>query len=98
MRHEFNGHDRVLADYYDVTYNSHLDEQQLLAPGYFTWGFWDHDTRDQTEAVRVQMQSIIDRAMIGAQDRVLDVGCGLGASSLDIQRWSGCKSVTGIDI
>src|SRR5712691_2460294 len=41
----------------------------------------------------------MDRAAIAAGDRVLDVGCGCGATTLEIARRVGpTGSVTGIDI
>lgn len=65
---------------------------------YNTWGFWDETTQSYDQALQEMINVVVERARIGPGDMVLDVGCGTGVSSLDIQATSGCASVTGIDL
>ncbi|MGQ0636392.1 MAG: methyltransferase domain-containing protein [Planctomycetaceae bacterium] len=59
-------------------------------------GLWEAD-----EPPRVAVQRLTDTlaalACVGAESRVLDVGCGMGASSIHLARAPGCR-VTGITL
>jgi cyclopropane fatty-acyl-phospholipid synthase-like methyltransferase len=55
------------------------------------------DPRDHHAAVKRMTASIVDPAAIGARDRVLDAGCGVGGAALDLARSSGAN-VLGVTI
>lgn len=91
--HELRTASRYARDYRGmVSYKQKRGEKP-----YFTWGFWDADTRTYDQALDRMIRRIVERGQIKAGDKVLDVGCGTGASSRDIHQLTGA-SVTGIDI
>jgi SAM-dependent methyltransferase len=65
---------------------------------YSTWGFWDPDVTTMDQAFDRMIADVVARGRVGTGDRVLDAGCGAGASALDIQAATGCRQVVGIDI
>lgn len=65
---------------------------------YSTWGLWDDGVATPDAAFGALIEDIVRRGKIGASDRVLDVGCGYGASSVELARRSGCAAVLGIDL
>lgn len=91
--HEQRTASRYARDYRGlVTYKQSRGEKP-----YFTWGVWDAETRTYDEALENLIRRIVVRGQISEGMRVLDVGCGTGASSIDIHKLTGA-SVTGIDI
>lgn len=60
-------------------------------------GFWDKKTASHYQAALQENQVIIDTAKIKAGDRVLDAGCGVGATAIYIAKKTGAK-VTGISL
>lgn len=91
-------HEERIAAQYARDYRSVLSYKERLGEKpYNTWGFWDADTSTYDQALDRMIARVVERGRIDANDRVLDVGCGTGASSLDIHALTGA-SVTGIDI
>ena len=45
-------------------------------------GIWDAHTRTLREALARQNEILAEHAAIGAGDRVLDAGCGVGGSAI----------------
>ncbi len=60
-------------------------------------GFWKEGHETPAEAQELLIEELIARAGIGAGLRILDVGCGIGGSSIYLARHLGAK-VTGITL
>lgn len=65
---------------------------------YSTWGLWTEGVTTPDGAFRALIDDLVRRAAITSSDRVLDVGCGYGASSVELQARSGCAGVLGVDL
>lgn len=61
------------------------------------YGLWWDDTRSLAEAVRNGDRFIADKLGVEASDHVLDMGCGVGGTSVFLAKTYGCR-VTGITI
>lgn len=61
------------------------------------YGFWDDETRDHSQALLNKNREMCRLAEIGASDRVLDAGCGIGGSSIWLAKHIGCHA-TGITV
>lgn len=59
-------------------------------------GFWDNDTKNKAQALENENRYVCSKLSIKDGDRVLDIGCGMGGTSI----WMAKKNdifVTGID-
>jgi cyclopropane fatty-acyl-phospholipid synthase-like methyltransferase len=56
-------------------------------------GHWDATTRTLRDALGRQNLLLADLARIGAADRVLDAGCGVGGSAIFLAATRGCRVV-----
>lgn len=86
-----------IAEYYDqceVHYKQHLKLDKCLAMHY---GYWMPDTTSFEEALLNTNRVLAAKASIGETDRVLDAGCGVGGSAVNLARAEGC-SVLGITV
>ena len=72
---------------------------RLLWGPHIHHGLWDDETFKES-AFQAQCQltdTLADMAAIGADDRVIDVGCGMGGSSIRLAKLRGCQ-VTGVTL
>jgi len=77
-------------------YNWATPFYRLLWGAHIHHGLWDADESSQI-AQRRLVTTMIDRADIQPGVRVLDVGCGMGGSSIHLARELGCE-VTGVTL
>ena len=64
---------------------------------YFNFGFWTAETADQAQA----SHDLVEKLLESIEDKsgtILDVACGLGASSRDLLKYYPPDKVTGINI
>ena len=61
------------------------------------YGYWDKSTRNFHEALMNINKVLAEKAMITADDHVLDAGCGIGGSAFWLTKNIGCR-VTGITL
>jgi ubiquinone/menaquinone biosynthesis C-methylase UbiE len=96
---DFTAHDRAISAMYGREASRWVALRARLGQkAYSTWGFWSAETRDMNEACDTMVRAVADAARITPGQRVLDVGCGGGASTLDLARLSEAREVVGIDI
>jgi tocopherol O-methyltransferase len=81
IRHHYD----TLSPYYQLLWGQHIHH-----------GYWDGCTT-QSEAQVKLIEKLVEQAGIADGARVLDIGCGLGGSSLWLAKHLNC-SVTGITI
>jgi SAM-dependent methyltransferase len=88
----------------NVHYDKAMYEQPILRGGeYFSqsrfsnYGYWDQDTPNQKEACENLMEVMLAFLPV-RRGRVLDVACGLGATSRHFSRDFGAGNITGINI
>lgn len=70
----------------------HLDTHMAMH-----YGFWEKGTKNLKEALFNLNEQLAKAVNIGADDHVLDAGCGVGGSSLYLGKTRGCK-VDGITL
>lgn len=73
----------------------------LQAP-FLNWGYWETET-DKVPDTRAEaslnlLMQVVRKAKIRKEHYVLDVGCGLGATSFETFRISECQKIIGIDM
>jgi SAM-dependent methyltransferase len=88
----------------NVHYDRAMYEHPLLRSGeyysfshYSNYGYWEEDTPSQKEACDNLMERLLG-FLPGRAGRILDVACGLGATSRYLGRLFGPENVTGINI
>jgi len=88
----------------NLHYDRAMYEHPLLRSGeYFSfsrfsnYGFWEDDTPSQKEACENLMERLLG-FLPERSGRILDVACGLGATSRHLSRLFGPENVTGINI
>jgi len=87
----------AITEYYT---ESHFDYQliwQLPRSHGLHAGYHDEDHRSHTVAVENMNRVLADRAVVDADDRVLDCGCGVGGSTVWLADNRGA-TVTGVDL
>jgi MPBQ/MSBQ methyltransferase len=75
---------------------------ELLYPGFasgrfMNFGYWRTDTRDRNEA----SINLMDKVMVHVGDHpgnILDVACGLGATTREVSRWCPSSRIYGINL
>jgi MPBQ/MSBQ methyltransferase len=65
--------------------------------GYYNYGFWESDTRDQGEACRNLVSKMLDQ-LHGNRGRLLEVACGLGGTTTDIVETFPASEVLAVDL
>lgn len=89
--------DNDIVEYYDqseVHYKQHLKLDKCLAMHY---GYWMPETTSLEEALLNTTKVLAAKARVVETDRVLDAGCGVGGSAVNLARAQGC-SVLGITL
>lgn len=88
----------------NLHYDRAMYEHPLTRSGeYFSfshfsnYGFWEEDTPSQKEACENLMERLLG-FLPERSGRILDVACGLGATSRHLARFFGLENVTGINI
>lgn len=87
----------AIIEYYDrceVHYKMHWNLQESLSLHY---GYWDDSTDSFHEALLNINEKLIEYADIKASHKILDMGCGIGGSSIYLAREVGCDC-TGITL
>lgn len=89
------GSQRNIRKHYDLSndfFQLFLDESMTYSCGIFR-----SETENLEQAQRNKLRAMITKARIGADDHVLEIGCGWGGFALEAVRKTGCR-VTGITI
>jgi SAM-dependent methyltransferase len=87
---------RINSRYDSTMYAGHGGEYYGYS-GFYNFGYWTEHTRDQREA----SENLVDRLVAMLPNRkgtILDVACGMGASSKRLLRQYKPRDVTGINI
>ena len=89
------GSERNIREHYDLSndfFALFLDPTMT-----YSCALFDKPGQNLEQAQRNKLQAIIDKAEIGPDDHVLEVGCGWGSFAIEAVRRTGCR-VTGITI
>lgn len=81
-----------IRNHYDLT----TPFYRLLWGPHIHHGFWEHDESPRTAQLKLT-ERLADLAGVQAGDQVIDVGCGMGGSSIHLARARGC-GVQGVTI
>jgi ubiquinone/menaquinone biosynthesis C-methylase UbiE len=84
-----------IADFYGESADKRFS---AMTRAYDNLGYWAENPPSFEEAGFRLLSALAQRAEISAEDRVLDVGCGYGASSRDLATVWDCADVVGIDV
>src|SRR3954454_5440053 len=82
-------YDRIMvkpfvSDYYEST-------------GYHNYGYWDETTQNQGEASENLVRKLLEPIALG-QGRILDVACGLGASTRYLANFYSPSDITAVNL
>jgi cyclopropane-fatty-acyl-phospholipid synthase len=89
------GSRRNIREHYDLSndfFRLFLDDSMTYSCAIFR-----SETENLEQAQRNKLRAMITKARIGADDHVLEIGCGWGSFALEAVRETGCR-VTGITI
>jgi len=100
LRHQLRantikGSSRNIREHYDLSndfFASFLDPSMTYSAALFR-----HESDSLAQAQRNKLHTIIEKAQIGADDHVLEIGCGWGSFAIEAVRQTGCR-VTGITL
>ncbi|HEY5673399.1 MAG TPA: DUF1365 family protein [Malonomonas sp.] len=100
LRHQLRantikGSSRNIREHYDLSndfFASFLDPSMTYSSALFSG-----ENDDLAQAQRNKIQAIIDKAEIGNDDHVLEIGCGWGSFAIAAVKQTGCR-VTGITL
>ena len=87
----------VVAAAYDRQMSRPFAHQYFGGSGFYNYGYWDATTRSQGQAC----ENLTERILAFVPDkrgRVLDIACGLGATTRHLLRYYPASQVTGINI
>lgn len=82
---------------YDVRMYEPLVEEHYESSGFYSWGYWDAETRSQMQACHNMMERLLSYIPRN-EGRVLDVACGKGATTRHLLRYYRPENIVGIDI
>lgn len=79
-----------------------LSQFPVFQGGFINFGYWDEVPKSPTKEQRIHAsrrlyEKILDRLSIGPQDKILEVGCGLGLGCLMALDEYRAKEVWGLD-
>ncbi len=89
------GSRRNIREHYDLGndfFRLFLDDSMT-----YSCAIYRSEAESLGDAQRNKLQAIIEKARIGADDHVLEIGCGWGSLALEAARRTGCR-VTGITL
>lgn len=86
-----------IIDYYNSTENAYKDSWDLANSLAIHYGYWDNEVNSFPQSLMRMNEVMAAAARIGASDKVLDAGCGVGGSSIYLASHTGCR-VTGITL
>lgn len=89
--------EHVIA-YYDVMMSDPIIAEHHGGSGYFNVGYWTKNTTNAREACDQMMDALLDMVSLQRNARVLDVACGMGATSEFLAERFGPQSVVGINV
>ncbi|MEZ5307121.1 MAG: DUF1365 family protein [Pyrinomonadaceae bacterium] len=90
-----SGSARNIREHYDL---SNEMFQTILDPSMsYSCAHFESEEQTLAEAQKNKIRRIIDKAEIGPDDHVLEIGCGWGALAIETVRRTGCR-VTGITL
>jgi SAM-dependent methyltransferase len=92
---------REIAAEYDRRLRGALRDEYYGHSGFFNYGYWQPETRDQAHACLQLMDKLLSYCAMSAnpiQGRVLDVGCGLGATTHYLQQKGDATQLVGANI
>ena len=88
---------RKLSSWYDKQMSARFNNQYYGGSDFWNFGLWDERTADQKEASANLVQKLL--TFIPVKDgRILDVACGLGATTRQISRYYPVENITAINI
>lgn len=82
---------------YDGDMYRHLDSEYYGQSGYYNFGYWLRDTRNQNEACENLMEKLL-ACVPEKKGVILDVACGMGATTRYLLRYYSPSNVVGINI
>lgn len=82
---------------YDSAMREQLRDRYYGHSGYFNFGYWTEDTKDQAEASHALVEKLLS-FIPEKTGTILDVACGLGASTRDLLQYYKPEDVTAINI
>lgn len=94
--HPTDYHEKIIQ-YYKDTENAYKDSWDLNNSLAIHYGYWDSTVKSFPQSLLRMNEVMMDAAAIKSTDKVLDVGCGVGGSSIFMASVLGCK-VTGITL
>lgn len=91
-----NGNWQNRSLYDDIMFRD-LSQEYYGQSGFYNWGYWLEDTRDQKEAC----ENLVEKLLAFIPDKrgcILDVACGMGATTRYLHRYYDPSRVVGINI
>lgn len=86
-----------IIEYYRLTEHAYKDSWDLNNSLAIHYGYWDEKVKSFPQSLLRMNEVMMEAAAIKKGDHVLDMGCGVGGSSIFLARQMGCK-VTGITL
>jgi ubiquinone/menaquinone biosynthesis C-methylase UbiE len=81
---------------YNRTIASDLLRRYYEDSGFLNWGYWDTESKSQREASEALVDKLLDK-IPDKGGRILDVACGLGASTRRLMRTYPPHMITGVN-
>jgi MPBQ/MSBQ methyltransferase len=88
--------DRIRRRYDDFMYRPHV-QAYYGQSGFYNFGYWGEDTRSPHEACEALMAQLL-ALMPDTRGRILDVACGLGATTRYLLQYYPASAVVGINL
>jgi 2-polyprenyl-3-methyl-5-hydroxy-6-metoxy-1,4-benzoquinol methylase len=82
---------------YDRTMRGSHQRRYYESSGYFNFGYWGAAAKSQREASEALVDQLVAR-IANKEGRILDVACGLGASTKRLMQTYAAEMITGINI
>ena len=89
--------EKEINKYYDQTYHQYRSVWKLDQHKGIHYGYWDDSTKNLSQAVEKMNRVLLDLSGFRKNSAILDMGCGVGGSSIFIAEQINAK-VTGINL